>query len=728
MPLLSDNSLSRASKRICRVSKRRSLLLFAMAAVGAAFPANAGASGESNDHSKNEGPAAAPSAYPASYFAPFAPRTALDIANEVPGFGLDVGNSSVRGFAAAAGNVVINGVRPSTKSETLDTYLSHIPASRVVRVELGPGDLFGADYAGKAQVLNIILSSASGISGDASVSAQRRHTGLVVPNAEATAVIKQGASTFTLSGATGRTDYVSDERDRYSDARTGELLESRRKLDQVRQRNPYLSASWSLAHGADDQIHVNGRFAPSSFDLAETNHVSPTGAPERDDLFVSHDKTPSVEIGADISRPFGGGAIKLVGLATRSRRHNFDAYYVRDDGESQVLGGFEQYQRSSLGETIGRLSWSKPKLLGFNFEGGAEVAYNKLDYHLDLYGLDGSGGKTHIDLPLDNATVSEFRSEYYANGGRQLTKALRLDLELRYEHSDLKVRGDANAERKLGFFKPGLTLDWQSHDGWHAQLMVQRTVAQLDFYDFMSVADLGLGQVNGGNANLQPQRSWLASAIVEHPVLGDGLLKLELGYELVSLLQDRILTPQSLDAPGNIGTGKRPYAELTYDLPLTRIGLTGVRWKGYVYVQRTRVIDPIWGTPRPWTGFRPWLNWWSELRRDHGRFSYGVDITDRTVSSYFRTEEIDKNRNPGPYGTAFAEFRPGPKTTLRLDIDNLFDTPSDERRWLFVPNRTDPVPQFYDRRTSNKHFAAMLTFKRSFGGGKNKALAPESAR
>ena len=58
----------------------------------------------------------------------------------------------MRGFAGAAGNVVINGQRPSSKSDTLETMLARIPASRVLRVEVGPGDLFGSEYAGKAQV------------------------------------------------------------------------------------------------------------------------------------------------------------------------------------------------------------------------------------------------------------------------------------------------------------------------------------------------------------------------------------------------------------------------------------------------------------------------------------------------------------------------------------------------------------------------------------------------
>ena len=61
--------------------------------------------------------------YDAAFFKPFAPRTALDIARRVPGFSLDLGNTNVRGFGQAAGNVVINGARPSAKAESLETYL-----------------------------------------------------------------------------------------------------------------------------------------------------------------------------------------------------------------------------------------------------------------------------------------------------------------------------------------------------------------------------------------------------------------------------------------------------------------------------------------------------------------------------------------------------------------------------------------------------------------------------
>lgn len=658
--------------------------------------------------------------YESTFFKPFAPRTALDIARQVPGFSLDLGNSDVRGFAGAVGNVVINGARPSSKSESLETVLARIPANRVLRVEVGPGDLYGADYAAKGQVLNIVLSSVSGFDGEISVSANRHFTGKIAPNADVTALIKRGDSSFNISAGTGRNDYTEEGTDDLYAFDSGDLLEHRRKINTIRQHDPFISGSWALEQSDNKAIHLNARWAPSTFFLRQANHVTPVDGAERDDRLIEDYKTPVIEIGGDISRPVGDGAIKFVGLATRRKRDNFDASYNRGLGGSPVLGGFEQIQKAKLQETIGRLSYSKPQLFGFSFETGLEVAYNKLDSNLDLFLLDDRGGRTRIDLPIDNATVSEIRGEGYVNAGRPLSKTVRLDLGLRYEASKLKVRGDAIADRTLKFLKPSITLDWRPGGGWHTQASLRRTVAQLDFYDFISSAELSSDRVNGGNADLQPQRTWEARLLAEKPILGDGLVKVELGYDLVQKLQDRILivTPEgAFDAPGNLGTGRREFVDFNLDAPLTKFGLSGVRWKTDVTLQRTRVEDPISHRQRRWTDFWPNWQWSTELRRDQGAFSYGIAVSDRDAFFLFRTDEIYSNYNGGPYATAFAEYRPDNRTTIRLDVDNLFDTDATAERILFRPNRTNPVPRFHEFRERNIHVSFGLTVKRSFGGG-----------
>lgn len=665
-------------------------------------------------------PATRATSYDAAFFAPFAPRNALDIVQRVPGFALVLGNSDIRGFAGAAGNVVVNGARPSSKAESLETLLAQIPARRVVRVELGPGDLYGSEYSGKSQVLNVILSADSGIDGTVTASLRRRFTGLVIPNLSASALIKRGASSFSVSAGTEHTDTIDEGTDRITDPATGELFELRRKQNHYRPRNPYVSAGFALEQAPDKAIHVNARFQRFSEDFVQTNRVFPVGEPSRDDRLFLTAKSPGYEIGGDISRPLAGGALKLVALANRRHRENLDTVQVRLD--SEVVGGFEQGSESQRNETIGRLNWTRANLGGFSVETGSEVALNTLDYHLDLFILGPDGARTRLDLPIDDATVREQRGEIYAKAGRQLSKALRVDAGINYEMSSLKVRGDTSADRSLQFLKPSITLDWKPGGSWHSQFTIRRSVAQLDFFDFISSAELSNDRVNGGNANLLPQRAWEVRVTLDHPLFGQGLVKLDAGYDRITLLQDRILTDEGFDAPGNIGTGTRAFAALALDAPLDRFGIKGGRLKLNGQLQRTRVADPISGEKRGFTGYFPEWEWRAEFRRDIGKFAYGMTVSDRDRISFFRADEIDTNYNGGIYGTAFVEYRPSERTTVTFDVDNLFNTRSLRNRSFTFPNRSFPDPSLNESRERNSHINVGLTLKRSFGGASKVAV------
>ncbi|HXC74323.1 MAG TPA: TonB-dependent receptor plug domain-containing protein [Sphingomicrobium sp.] len=679
-------------------------------------------------------PAAAPSGrttvYDAAYFAQFAPRSAYDIVQHVPGFQLDLGagqnGADVRGFAGTAGNVVINGARPSTKSEALDTTLQRIPAQRVVRVELGSGDLYGSDYAGKSQVLNVVLSNAGGLDANVTVGALRRYSGYVQKNISANALIRKGPSSFNLSAGTGYNKQYEEGTDTLVDTATGTLVEFRRKHNVYANKNPFIAAAYALEHGANDAYRVNLRWQPNRFDLTQTNRVSPFDGPQHDDNLFQHYKDPVFELGGDVTRPLAGGAIKLVGLATRRKRHDFDQYIQRDgliDEGGVTNGGFDQLIDARRNETIGRLSWTRANLLGLSFEAGAEAAYNTLDDHVELNAVDEDGNRVPIDLSIADATVKEKRGEVYVNLGKALSPTLRVDGGVNYEYSNLKVRGDAIADRTLKFLKPNITFDWKPGGGWHAQVSVKRTVAQLDFYDFISVGDLSTKRINGGNADLEPQRTWEFRATVDHPLFGDGLFKLDLGHDLVSKLQDRILICDEIDhpgdpnfcadAPGNLGTGRRYFASLTLDAPLAMLW-KGLRAKLTGTIQRTRVEDPISGDKRNWSGFFPTWQWDLTVRRDSGPLSYGFEVFDQRRTTFFRTDEFDSNFNGAPGWNAFVEYRPAANTSVTFNVDHVFGK---RNRLLFRPNRADPSLIINEFRERDQHISVGLTLKQTFGSG-----------
>jgi hypothetical protein len=655
--------------------------------------------------------------YEAAFFAQFAPNNALDIVRRVPGFQLEETEGEVRGFSGTAGNVVLNGSRPSSKSESLQAMLAKIPARRVLKVEVASGDVYGSDYAGKSQVLNVVLSKEGGVDGNVKASILRLHEGSVTPNLEASALIRSGASSFNVSAGTGRFRQVEVGFDDITRASDGARLEFRDKVNDIDEYNPFFSASWSHEGATNRSVHLNLRYAPSRFKLFQTNHVTPAVGPERDDRLRQDYRNTAYELGGDITRPLGGGALKLVALANRRDRDNFDSYNNRV--ADVTTGGFEQFQNARYDEVLGRLSWSHPKLLGMTAEIGNELAYNKLENATELFLLGPGGARTRIDLPIDKATVDELRTETYLNLGRPLTSTLRLDTALAFEISKLKVRGDTEADRSLKFLKPSVTLDWKGKTGWHVQAVLRREVAQLDFYDFISSAELANDRVNGGNADLQPQRSWEARLTVDRAVLGRGQIKLELGHDWVSLLQDRILTDEGFDAPGNIGSGKRRFARATFDAPLDRLGLKATRIKFEGTVQKSGVRDPLSGANRPWSGFWPRWNYELELRRDLAKWSYGATLFDRAPFAFYRTDEIDSNFNSQPFVIAFVEFRPDMRTTMRFDFDNVIDTSGQRLRRFFDPNRTALQPSAREFRDRNSHVAVTFSINRTFGGGKS---------
>jgi hypothetical protein len=679
--------------------------------------------------------------YDAAYFQQFAPRTALDIAQRVPGFQLDLGVTQsnlgavdVRGFSGTAGNVVFNGARPSSKAENLQDILARIPAQRVVRVEVGPGDLYGSDYAGKSQVLNVILSAASGFDGNVTAATMRRYSGYVNTDIQGSAIIRRGPSTFNISAGTGRNKQLEEGTDTLTDEITGEPVEFRRKHNSYFNRDPFIAGSWALERAADSAFRLNARWQPSRFDLTQRNRVTPAGGDPHDDSLIQDYSDPVIELGGDVTRPLAGGAIKLVGLATRRKRDDQDTYLLRDgllEEGGTVVGGFEQTVKAHRNETIGRLSWTRANLAGFSFEAGAEAALNTLDSTVELFEFDEDGNRVRKDLPLDDATVKEKRGEVYVSVGKNVSPALRIDGGVNYEFSNLKVRGDALADRTLKFWKPNLALDWKPGGAWHTRLSVRRVVAQLDFYDFISVAELSTDRVNAGNENLQPQRTWEFRAMVEHPILKEGLVKLDLGHDLISKLQDRILIcdPEDptdpdtcFDAPGNIGTGKRYFATLTVDAPLSRIW-NGLRIKFEGTIQRTRVDDPINGDPRKFSGFFPAWQWNVDIRRDIGDWSYGMTLNDNQRFTFYRTDEFDSNFNGGPFGTAFIEYRPTSRTAVSFNVDNSFNTSGNRERILFDPNRQTPENIIREVRERNRHISVGLTLKHSFSGGSSSGVA-----
>ncbi len=250
--------------------------------------------------------------------------------------------------------------------------------------------------------------------------------------------------------------------------------------------------------------------------------------------------------------------------------------------------------------------------------------------------------------------------------------------------------------------------EWQGNDG------AKRTVAQLNFADFVSAASFNTNQVNGGNADLVPQRSWELLLSADRVVLGDGRIKVELGYNRVALVQDRVPVPGGLDAPGNLGDGEAWIARGNLDLPLARLGLTGMRLSLYGSYVNTAVQDPYTLFDRQYSG-NARFSYTGELRQDLGKFAWGASMQGNSGSTHYRLAETDMSQGVSPTIGAFAEYRPSARTTLTLGATNLLNSPAKRWRFFYVPDRTTLAPDEQEYRQRSGHRRLYVTVKHSFG-------------
>jgi hypothetical protein len=163
--------------------------------------------------------------YVPSDFAYARPNTALDMIGRLPGFSFD-GGDSVRGFAGAAGNVLIDGQRPTIKTDSLGDTLNRITIDQVERIDVIRGSVPGIDMQGQTVVANVIRKKVDTFQQVFSVrSFLFSETGKTIPGWNYQATRRVGEHQFDLSAGRGiaMDDSVGSGWRTTVDAQTGSL-------------------------------------------------------------------------------------------------------------------------------------------------------------------------------------------------------------------------------------------------------------------------------------------------------------------------------------------------------------------------------------------------------------------------------------------------------------------------------------------------------------------------
>lgn len=609
--------------------------------------------------------------YEAAFFAGFSPQTAAEMIERVPGFTLSEGDDR-RGFAGTAGNVLIDGVRPSAKAQSLTDLLAQIPARRVARIEVLRNA--GGDAQGQALVANVVRSDGGG-SGVWKARGTHTSDGRILPFAEGSysdtvggVEYKIGASRFFDQVPLSGWRVLTDEKDAVIGRRWDETPRT------FREARVNGEAKMDALGGT---LRLNASGGRWNF---RTQLDSQGYAPDdtRTEVFTLkiNEREREREIGGDWTRRFGATTLKIVGLDTREWYANDEATRTTGPDGGGVIA---QKRRNFSSETIGRATLSHT-IGAHALEAGAETALNRLDADVDL-AIDGVA----VALAAGDVTVEEKRAEAFVADVWTLSPKWTLETRLAAETSTLTQTGDTRSEVRFSFVKPSLQIARKYADRNQARLRLYRDVGQLDFGDFASSAALADGRVAAGNPGLRPDTRWALEAGVDHRFGAKGALSATVRHEWISDVQD-VAPVDGFDAPGNIGDGQATSVAIKATAPLDRWlkGLTATldgEWR------RGEVTDPTTGLAREPTTFPPYF-YTLELRRDDAerKLAYGVRYRKQAELQFYRTAEVETFEENGTL-TAYLDSSRLKGAKISLFADNLTNRKFHRERRFFTPNR-----------------------------------------
>lgn len=638
--------------------------------------------------------------YPATFFDRYQPNTALDMVRQLPGFQLDDG-AGTRGFASAAGNLLINGRRPSAKQDLPSATLARIPASQVERIELIRGQSQGIDFQGQSVLANVWLRT--------DIPATVRWELWAQFNMPAP--FKPGGS-ISMSDRWGEIDFnigIDAERDtsgwmghesRYDGDRI--LLEDG-PSDSIEKgyRLNSLSLNASTWLGANF-VQFNTRLTTN-----KTNYFRPAvsvsqspGGRTREVYIDTTNKNLEYELGADAERSLSENLVgKLILL------------YISDGATSDSS---QENVDSILGRTLYRLAdtdtdrMEQITRLEFDWAGFAdhavqlnmERAYNVLDRSL-VQTDDRGAGPVAVTVPGANSRVEEVRWDFLLQD--TWTRGnFTLDIGLGAEASTLSQTGDAELERDFFFLKPLAVAGYAPGNGNQTTLRLAREVSQLDLTDFVSAIVFEDDDLALGNPNIRPQTTWVAELGHEMRLGPEWVVKLTGFRHWLSDVLDLLPLSPTFEAPGNIGDGSRIGLRFENSLPLEWTGLRGARLDLKAQWQDTEVTDPVTGQKRRLsgegggTGYRTLetlnenmeYHYRVDFRQDfeQARVAWGWTYADRGARPLYRVNELDVY-NEGAAVNLFVETTRWYGIKIRLLAENMLSYRQRRERTLFTGER-----------------------------------------
>lgn len=684
VPVLSGGGSARAQDSV-RLSHRAVLFKWLTGGIGAAIIAISSASAEAQSEPAEA--SAQTQVYARDFFDRFNPQTARDIVDRIPGFTFDPGDD-LRGFGGAAGNVLIDGVRPTSKTGGIADALSRIPANDVERVEVIRGGAGTSEASGQTVVANIIRAGRAR-SASWRAELERNSEGVTYPFFEGSLTARTGewTSSTKLTAFWEQFDLVG-RRDRL-DA-NGELIVAQTEDRPSVLTQGYLSTEASRALGGGT-LTLNARGGVSGFfpvtDRFQFDGRAPDGAPDGR-VYIDYDSVEwTGEASADWTRTYANDwTFKSILLASSTPLD--EETIIREERPVTAISGGSRFTNRQIPiETILRAVFSRGGERPLKPEVGLEAAYNRLDSEFELITRGADGAETRIDLPAADVVVEEYRSEAFANLVWNAAPKWAIETGIAVEASEISVSGEAQNSQTFLFAKPSASVLFQPTSSLQLRLGAERSVGQLDFGDFAASAEGEQDRQFGGNPDLGPDQTWRGAFTLDWREEAVGALNLEVFHEWRSDVLEQLVLPSGAFGLANAGEGRVWGIEASGSLQLQPI-LPGGLLEVNATLQDSSFDDPLTGETRVLNDIpSPIVS--VSFRQDlpARQTSWGINYTAVEENTFFFGNEISGDRD-SDYIEIFAETTRWFGMKSRLALRNVGGRTFRTNRRFFSPDRS----------------------------------------
>lgn len=608
--------------------------------------------------------------FQAADFARFAPRSALDMLNQVPGFVI-VSEQQGRGLGQTRDNVLVNGERLASKSESLFDQLQRIPANRVQRIEIVDGATLGIPGL-SGQVANI-FTQGGGLTGRFEYRATAR------PKYAEPGFV---AGEVSLSGSTPRLEWnVAATHNIGRGAAVGPGYITDGEMNVIENRDirikfigeyPKLSGSVKWDGPGSMVANLNANYNRTYTDFSNDEQRHPVVGIDSFRDFDNSNRGWGYEFGGDVDFALGPGRLKLIGIDRYSENKLEQDSILTLEDDSPPAGNRFALQ-SETGEIIGRAEY-RWDMIGGSWQLDGEAAFNRLDQTAQLYELNTAGDFVELPFPAGSGGVTEDRYESILTHNRTLARGLTLQIGAGGEYSKLAQTGPGGLVRTFWRPKGSATLAWTPETGLDLSLKLARVVGQLSFSDFLARVFLDQANANAGNAELVPPQSWELDLEVKKNLKAWGSANIRFYGRWYEDLIEIIPVGNGLESSGNIDKASLYGIAATATINLDPIGWKGAKIDFNTTYETSQLEDPLTLEKRPFSGNNDFYGEIS-LRYDlpASDWAFGGGFNWTHVQPYIRLFEIGKDYEGPIYTFAFVENKDVFGMTVNLQVFNVTD-------------------------------------------------------